>query len=240
MSVAPVTRAAHPLITEDAATQGKGNSQIELTTEYGREDRNNELLTASVTQAVLSYGVLDNLDLILGVPYLRLTSTSADRQSIASGGGDIGVDLKWRFFEQGDLGIAVKPGITIPTGDRNKELGSARVRSGIYLVTSYTPDPWGWHLHVGYLNYNNVEGDRRSLWHLSTAGWYVLAKRYKFVVDIGADASPEREADSYYAFAIAGLIVSVTDKFDIDIGYRRALTELGLANTLLAGLAVRW
>jgi hypothetical protein len=36
------------------------------------------------------------------------------------------------------------------------------------------------------------------------------------------------------------LIVSVTDKFDIDIGYRRALTELGLANTLLAGLAVRW
>ncbi|KPL27601.1 MAG: hypothetical protein AMJ72_07895, partial [Acidithiobacillales bacterium SM1_46] len=85
MSVAPVMRAAHPLITEDAATQGKGNSQIELTTEYGREDRDNELLTASVTQAVLSYGVRDNLDLILGVPYLRLTSTSADRQSIASG-----------------------------------------------------------------------------------------------------------------------------------------------------------
>lgn len=237
---APATRAAHPLITEDTGTQGSGNFQLELTGEYAREQRDDVLKTAFLGQAVLSYGLRDNLDLILGVPYLRLTSSSVGEQSTVTGGGDVGIDLKWRFFEQGDLSLAVKPGITLPTGDRDKELGSARVRSSVYGVMSYTPDPWGWHLHMGYLNYNNIEGDHRSLWHLSTAGWYVLAKRYKFVVDIGAIAAPEREADSYYAFATGGLITSLTEKFDIDIGYRHALTELGPPYTLLAGMTFRW
>jgi hypothetical protein len=67
-----------------------------------------------------------------------------------------------------------------------------------------------------------------------------LAKHYKFVLDLGAFAAPEREADSYYAFAIAGLIASLTENFDLDIGNRRALTELGIANTLLVGVAFRW
>lgn len=240
LCVTASAHAAHPLITEDTGTQGAGNFQLELTTEYGREKRADELGTALLTQAVLSYGVRENLDVIVGVPYLRLTTSTASDQTIANGGGDVGLDLKWRFYEEGDLSMALKPGITLPTGDRSKELGSARMRSSVFLVTSYTPDPWGWHLHAGYLYYNNIDGDRRSLWHLSTAGWYVYAKRYKFVVDIGADAAPEREADTFYAFAIAGLIVSISDKFDIDIGYRRALTEPGLNNTALAGLAFRW
>jgi len=238
--LAPVTRAAHPLITEDTGTQGKGNYQLELTTEYGREGRDDALETANLNQAVLSYGVRENIDVILGVPHLRLTSTAAGERTVVNGGGDVGIDVKWRFHEPGDFSVAVKPGITLPTGNSDKELGSARVRSSIYLVTSYTLDPWGWHLHAGYVNYNNVQGDRRSLWHFSTAGWYIFAKQYKFVIDAGADAAPQREADTYYAFSTVGLIASLTDKFDVDIGYRRALTELGLINTALAGLALRW
>lgn len=238
--LAPALHAAHPLITEDTGTQGSGNFQLELTAEYGRERRDDALETAFLGQAVLAYGLRDNLDLVLGVPYLRLTSSSGGEQTAVNGGGDIGVDLKWRFYEQGDLSMAIKPGITLPTGDHDKELGSARVRSSIYGVMSYTPDPWGWHLHAGYVDYNNIDGDRRSLWHLSTAGWYVLAKRYKFVLDLGAIAAPEREADTYYGFATAGLIASLADNFDVDLGYRHAWTDLGPPYTLLVGLTFRW
>jgi len=51
--------AAHPLITDDAGTQGKGKFQMELNGEYGHEKENGGLM----------YFIMENLDVDLGIKY---------------------------------------------------------------------------------------------------------------------------------------------------------------------------
>jgi hypothetical protein len=98
--------AAHPLITEDTRTQGAQRFQLEVFAEQLEERatrRDQEVYTG-----ILSYGIAETADVQAGVPWYR---------SGPDGVGDASLDLKWRFYERNALGIALKPGITLPTGD---------------------------------------------------------------------------------------------------------------------------
>ncbi len=71
--------AAHPLITDDTGTQGRGKAQLEFMGEY-EHDRNEGLTTNTLvvpTIPVLSYGLTDAVDLVLGISYQR-TETQRD------------------------------------------------------------------------------------------------------------------------------------------------------------------
>jgi hypothetical protein len=61
--------AAHPLITDDTGTQGKGKFQLELLGEHARESDDGVEAKRTEIWTVLSYGLKDDLDLILGVPF---------------------------------------------------------------------------------------------------------------------------------------------------------------------------
>src|SRR5688572_20953281 len=71
--------AAHPFITDDAGTQGAGNWQLEL---MGQRDRH-EAAAGGVQQSsrstlfnpVLTYGLLDNLDIAFGLSRERFRVT---------------------------------------------------------------------------------------------------------------------------------------------------------------------
>lgn len=134
--------AAHPLITDDTGTQGKGNTQIELTVEHGYEQEDGTRENTANTNAVFSYGVRDNVDLILTLPHRRISSEAEDgSRTVNRGQGDVGLDVKWRFYEKENLSLALKPGLTMPTGDETKNLGAGRTRQSLYLTTSYDADP---------------------------------------------------------------------------------------------------
>lgn len=60
--------AAHPLITEDTDTQGHGHVQIELNTEHLTVASQGSDRTVALTNAVLTHGVTDPLDVLLTVP----------------------------------------------------------------------------------------------------------------------------------------------------------------------------
>ena len=91
--------AAHPLITEDTGTQGKGNFQLELTSEHAYEEEDGTRETTVRANAVLSYGLRDNADVILTLPHRRISSEAADgSRTVNQGTADIGLDLKWRFY----------------------------------------------------------------------------------------------------------------------------------------------
>ena len=70
-AVAGTAYAAHPLITDDTGTQGKGKMQLEFDGEYGHD--NEDGLTTNTfifpTTPIISYGIADTVDLILGVPF---------------------------------------------------------------------------------------------------------------------------------------------------------------------------
>jgi len=66
--------AAHPLITDDTGTQGKGKYQLELNGQYDWDEE--EVEGVSIKSAggevagTLSYGIAENVDLVFSMPYV--------------------------------------------------------------------------------------------------------------------------------------------------------------------------
>ena len=93
--------AAHPLLTEDTATQGSGKFELELGNAWTRDGGER----AYEFGPQLSYGVLPNLDGIVR-PTWNALRTAGDGATTARGAGDTAVDVKWRFYEAGAFSVA--------------------------------------------------------------------------------------------------------------------------------------
>lgn len=115
--------AAHPLITDDTGTQGKGKFQIEVNAEHANDNGNTE----TALGATLSAGVLDNVDIVIGAPYVFLSEKDdTGHRSYEDGISDLSLALKWRLYENEGLSFALKPGVTLATGDVDKGLGDGK------------------------------------------------------------------------------------------------------------------
>jgi hypothetical protein len=236
----PALYAAHPLITEDTATQGQGNLQFELTNEQTVTHEVGTDRTTVLTNGVLTFGATDSADVIVTVPYLRLGASPPAGTPAESGFTDAGLDLKWRFYDTDRLSFALKPGLTFPTGDETRNLGTGRVTWSAYLTTSYRTGRWNALLHVGHVHHNNTFNERRDIWHGSAALVRQLGESLQVVVDTGVDTSTDRRARSNPTFLITGLIWSARKNLDVDLGYRLESSDTLRARALLAGLAARW
>ena len=142
-------QAMHPLITEHTGTQGTGRYQLEVFGEE-REERGTRR-DIEVWTGVLSYGIAEKADLQLGLPLFR---------DGPDGVGDASLDLKWRFFERDAWSLALKPGITVPTGDERDGRGTGKVTWGSLLVLSYAPGAIAAHAHAGFRRNENKLGQR--------------------------------------------------------------------------------
>jgi len=233
--------AAHPLLTEDTGTQGTGNSQLELTYDGFRDRLAGVKVRGAQSAALYSYGVIETADLQVGLPYLRLDEDEPGGQRRRTSGiNDLSIDVKWRFYEQGAFSLALKPGITLPTGDADKFLGAGRVTWGALLVGSYEPGALAFHSHVGYRNFDNTIGAKVSLWHISAAATWQAVERLKLVMDVSRDSNP---VPGYYkplVYVIGGAIWSPLKNLDLDIGYRYGASKPALDQGLLAGVTLRW
>ncbi|MBI5780956.1 MAG: transporter, partial [Rhodocyclales bacterium] len=202
--------AAHPLITDDTGTQGRGNIQIELTTEHGYEQEDGTRENTVTTNAVFAYGALGSVDVILTFPHRRISSETEDgSRTVNQGRGDIGLDVKWRFYEKDNLSFALKPGLTMPTGDETKSLGAGRARQSLHLTTSYNADPWEYHLHLGYIHNRNVLDQHESQRHVSAAAGRRIGDRLKLVADYGTDTPASQASSLNSEFLVLGAIYSV-------------------------------
>lgn len=223
--LAPPAWGAHPLITEDTGTQGAGRWQLEVNAER-QEDEGRTLPTQWGT--TLSYGFRDDADLQFGLPYVR-----------GLGKGDLAVDVKWRFHQQGATSLGLKPGITLPTGNEQRGLGTGKVTAGSLLILSFEPEGWSFHTHAGYRYSRNSVGDRESLLHYSAALWLKPTGQLKLVADISFDTNPDRSSDHSLRQHVFGFIYSVTKDFDVDAGIRRGNSP-AIDRALMAGIALRW
>ncbi|MGB8434847.1 MAG: transporter [Burkholderiales bacterium] len=231
--------AAHPLLTEDTGTQGKGNFQLELTGERGRESTDAGTLTAEQPAALVSYGLVDTADLQIGTSYLRLTLDDGLAQPRETGLSDVTVDLKWRFLEHGPLSLAVKPGVVIPVGSEARGLGRGNWAAGSLFVLSYEPGPVAFHSHLGYL-YNNIVGERHSLWHVSGAVTWQATERVKLIADLAYDTNPLEYGAEGVVRAVVGGIYSPAKNVDLDVGVKRGFQRPALGVAVLFGLTFRW
>lgn len=236
-----MVHAAHPLLTEDTGTQGTGHYQLELTHDLGSDREAGTKTRSRSTNAVLTAGLTDNLDVIVALPHERLTEWAGATKTTTSGYADMEIAAKWRFYEAGALSFALRPGLGLPTGDEDEGLSTGHVTPTLFAVTTYASDPWAFHLHVGYtLNPHPGPDERSHIYHASVAAEYSVSESLRLVADASIERNGERSGHSGVGSMVIGLVASLTPDLDFDFGYRKGLTEPADDHAWLTGLALRF
>jgi hypothetical protein len=229
-----VATASHPLITDDAGTEGTGKYQLEVNAEYANDSGN----TDTALTSILSAGIRENMDIVLTAPYHFLSEKEETGSRVRhSGLSDITVEAKWRFYEKADMSLAVKPGVSLPTGDADRELGYGRPGYSIFFIAQKEKKPFILFINLGYVK-NRME--LRDILHASFAAEYAATKRLTVAGNIGIETNPDRDSDVSPAFLIGGVIYSVSEYFDLDCGIKTGLTRAEADYGLLAGLTYRF
>jgi len=237
--------AAHPLITDDAGTQGAGKSQVEINGEYGHEEEDEVTEDTVETATIFSYGINDDMDIVLGIPYQYIRTEDSEEPVEEDGLSDMSIEMKWRFYEKDGLGFVLKPGITLPTGDEEKGLGSGRASYGLVFITTKEAEPLSFHFNLGYTRNaykleEDEEANRKDIWHVSLASELQIIEKLSAVANIGVEKNSDRESDTNPAFILAGVVYSVMENFDVDLGVKAGLNKPETDSALLAGMAVRF
>ncbi len=237
--------AAHPLITDDAGTQGKGKFQLELNGQYDSDKETVDSITTKTTggetAATLSYGIVENVDLVLTLPYQWVKVEEGGLiTSDEDGISDVVLEAKWRFFEKSGYSLALKPGIIFPTGDDDKGLGTGRTGYHLFLIGSKELGAWAFHANLGYMRNENKADEEKDLWHASLATTWEAVKNLKLVVNIGIERNSDKSSSIDPAFAIGGIIYSLAENVDLDCGVKYGLTSSETDWSLLAGVAIRF
>jgi outer membrane protein assembly factor BamA len=241
---------AHPLITDDTGSQGRGKFSIEMNSEFTHDKETEADIIVKETggelAAILSYGITDNTDVVIGLPYQwSRVKEDGEITSDEDGISDMSLEVKWRFFEGDGLSLAVKPGITLPIGDEEKGLGNGRTSYGVALITTREIEPWAFHLNLGYTRNEyklkeNKEANRKDIWHVSLAAEAEVAKDLRLVANTGMERNADRESHTHPAFILGGLIYSVSEGLDLDFGIKAGINKSETDYTLLAGIARRF
>lgn len=233
---------AHPLITDDSGTQGTNKFQLEINTEY-RWDKEYGVKEKSFEVAtILSYGLFDNVDIILGIPYefIDTKDLGTGIKEKIRGIGDGSLEIKWRFYEKDGLSLAIKPGISLPTGDYDKGLGNGRIGYGGNFILTQEKKPLAFHLNLGYFRNESKDEQRRDIWHASLAGEYEIIENLKLVGNVGIETNSDLTSKTDPAFALIGLIYSLSDNLSVDLGYKHGLNKPEADHTALLGMAIKF
>jgi len=229
--------AAPPLITEDTGTQGKGAFQLEVTIEQARQSRSGTSYDGTETSVVLNYGVAEDIDLQFIVPYLHLTEETAAGRTVTKGVLDAYLNLKWRFYERDTLSFAVLPSLIVPTGAAG--LSSERVNPGARLIASYEPGAFAVHADGGYRNFDNVQGLREHLYHLSAAMMYTLHDTLKLVADQSGETSPDPASSNSVRYTTLGAIWLFAPGVGIGCGVKMGHGDQAIERSYVCGVGMR-
>lgn len=237
--------AAHPIITDDTGTQGRGKFQLEVNGQYDtdKETMNGVSVKTRGGQAgtSFSYGVVENIDLVLGLPYVWSKVTEGGVSVYDEKGlSDAAFEVKWRFFEKDGLSIGLKPGISLPTGNDEKGLGAGKTGYQIFLIGSKEAAPWAFHMNLGFIRNENDADEQKNIWHASMATTFEATKNLKLAGNAGIERNPDKSADKDPAFLIGGVIYSVAETIDVDMGVKYGLTPPETNLSVMAGAAFRF
>lgn len=238
-----VAWASHPLITDDAGTQGQGHFQLEVSGQYDHDKDDRITKTGGQTTATMTYGITEAIDLAVGVPYLWINEKSDNRliNSSENGVSDATLDVKLRFYEKNGLSFAVKPGLSFPTGDADKGLGTGKLGYHLYMIGTKEVGAWTFLANLGYIRKEtNVDTDEKDIWHASVATIYALDDHWKIVANAVAERNTDKNGDNAPVSTLAGVIYSPTKDIDLDFGIKRGVTSSATDWSLLAGTTFRF
>lgn len=233
------------LITNDTGTQEEGNLLVEVNY-YAAVDKSDTAgvrtrESATALESIFSYGVKRTIDFIFTLPY-AWTRTEENGAVVQNEKGitDMIAEVKWRFYEAETLSMALKPGISFPTGDADKGLGTDRAGFSLFWITSKQLEPFAFNLNLAYYRNENTAGERKDLWYGSLSAEYKVREDLLFIVNSGMRRPRIKETDTPPAFFLAGINYAATDRFSVNLGIRTGLNEDEADRTYLAGIAARF
>lgn len=237
-------RAAHPLITDDADTQGKGKFQIEATGTWNTDQDNQSgggmREISSLAGLVFTAGVSETLDLVLEFPYVWTETKEAGQITKNDGFLDTVAAAKWRFYEERKLSLAIKPGILLPTGDENKGFGTGKIGYGATVISTAEREPWAFDLNLAYYRLDNKVDERADIWFGSLASRLKVAEVWTLVGEAGVIRNSDKDDSSHPAFAQIGFSYSPKEDLDLSAGVLMGLNAVEVDEAVRLGLTVRF
>ncbi|MFD1711548.1 transporter [Ottowia sp. GY511] len=234
----PAARAAHPLLTDDPGLQGAGHWQLEVNTDHTRTRDGGATFWARQVNTTLTRGLSDQVDVAFNLPLLRQTAPGEPTQS---GVGDVGLQLKWRFYDNGrGWALGVRPTLALPTGRSAKGLGNGRAAAEMLLLSQLDVGDWTWLVNAGYVDNGNRIGARQHLWAASTALLLQVSAAWSVVSEVGAMRAADATGPGAVRFGLVGAVLQLNDKTDLDLGWRRSWGGAPRATTWGLGLTRRW
>lgn len=240
-----VTHAARPFVTDDAGTTGRAGFQIEAGIESSSTKNHEEGVAVRETETelstVLTYGITDSLDIMAGLPYTwkkrkegGQTVFNKDRLS------DMTLEAKWRFYEKDGLGIAIKPGVGIPSGDYRQGFGTGRTTYGAMVIISKEVAPVGLHLNAGYTRNENRTDERKDLLSASFAITVETIKDLTIGGDIGLTSNNDPRIKTAPAFFLVGAHYKIGKYTTVDSGVKVGLNRYEADHAFIGGLTIKF
>lgn len=230
---ARVACAGHPMLSEDTGTQGAGNAELELGFAWSRNHGDRFFLF----QPQLSYGAASTLDFIAQPSWLH---NDASTHGSEQGFGDTNLDMKWRFYGNAPLSLAVRAGFELPTSQYDLSLPHGEVSTHSVLVATLDTAPLTLDTNIGYTFNPNGTGLRTDVYHFSAAAMYAVNESAYLIVDTAADSSADPQSSHWSKVGLAGIIYTLAPSLDIDAGYRTGLNSAAIAKQWLLGITYRW
>lgn len=232
----------HAFITDDTGTQGKGKFEFDVNgqLDFDKETVNGVSVesTGSQVSTTLSYGFIENADLILNLPY-QWSKVREDGLTVydENGVSDTTMEIKWRFFEKEGFSLALKPGVVFPTGDDKKGLGAGSTGYHAFLIGSKEVAPWAFHVNLGYIANENKRDDEKNIWNASLAAGYEVVKNLRLVGEIGIEQNRDKTADNDPAFILGGIEYTFSKHFEVNFGVKYGLTAAETEWSLMTGVS---
>ncbi|MBV1776844.1 transporter [Burkholderiaceae bacterium DAT-1] len=227
--------AAHPLLTDDPETIGKGAWQYELNTDQAVFYEQNVRLGIDWVNSTLTAALTDNLDVSVNVPFLRYDKPEGGQ---AIGRSDISFGLKYRWYaaEEG-LHAGLKAVAILPTGDETAGLGNGRTAAGVNGLLCH-PIPFGTLMVNGGLLWTRQKETQTSrVWNMSVAAQIPVTESLTAVAEAGRYSTT---VETKPEFAAIGVIWKVNQSVDLDAGLRRGLNDDEVKYSVGVGLTVHW
>ena len=249
MSMPDPAQAAHPLATDDTGTQGVMKFQMESSAEFGWDTEYERGMTTRSNYQKLNVaataGISDSLDLQVSYPYTwQKIEENGNNRIDNSGLNDLSMALKWRFLELGPASFAIKPSIAFPTANRDRNLGTGRAGYGTTLISTVEFKPVAIHANIGYTNQKftdaDKDGSREHLWNLSLAGAVEIMKGLQLVAEAGSTSNPDKGNSTWPAYLAGGVIFSVIENLDLDVGAKGSLTAPETDMALSSGITFKF
>jgi hypothetical protein len=177
LAVVAVLRAGPPLVTDDPEPVDYQHWEVYLASQ---DEHSSEGASGMLPQVEVNYGVRPNLQLHVIAPLAFDALAGARRQS---GYGDTELGAKYRFVEEaaGRPQMALFPFIELPTGDRDRGLGSGHTQ--IFLPVWVQKNFGSWTTYGGGGYWINPGAGNRNWWF---TGWLVQ-KQVRPDLTVGAE-----------------------------------------------------